>query len=234
MHKNRVWKFALIAMASLMGTARADLIANLQLYDGTSLSPIVTVSYTDPNGLGHYSAETYADPQVNGGTQTPIYYCIDLWHDNFLGSSYAITPVSSISYASSTFSDTDNRLAWLVNQPQDTVDERAAIQLAMWYTADSKGFSYSGGDATLQNNYDALIGFVGYDPAVSYNAQLWSATHDPGNTLYQDLITAGPGTVPTDFAAVPEPNTLLLTSLALESVLAYHVARRRRRAALPA
>ena len=146
-----------------------------QLYDGTSNSPAVTVNYTNPDGTGSNSGQTYADPQVMPGTTTPLYYCIDLWHDNNLGSTYTITPVSSISFANtSTFSDVDKRLAWLVNQPQNTVDQRAAVQLAMWYTIDNKGFSYTGGDSTLRTDYNALIGFAGYNPTATYGAQFWS------------------------------------------------------------
>ena len=52
-----------------------------------------------------------------------------------------------------------------MNQPQNTVDQRAAVQLAMWYTIDNKGFSYTGGDSTLRTDYNALIGFAGYNPS---------------------------------------------------------------------
>jgi PEP-CTERM motif/Thioester domain len=209
---------ALLAVMTVAGAADAGQITNLQLYDGTSHSPVVTVSYTNPDGTGSHSAETYADPQVSGGTTAPLYYCIDLWHDNNLGSSYTITPASSISFGqSSTFSDVDNRLAWLVNQAQNTVDERAAVQLAMWYTIDNKGFSYSGGDATLRNDYNTLISFTGYDPSVQYAAQFWDATHDRSDTLYQNLISA-----------VPEPSSILLAGVGMASALGFYAVRRRR------
>jgi hypothetical protein len=217
---------AVITSLALGATAHADLITNLQVYDGTSLSPIVTVYYSNADGTGTNSALTYADPQVNGGTGAPLYDCIDLWHDNFLGSTYTITPVSTIAYATSTFSDVDNRLAWLIDQPQSTVDERAATQLALWYTIDNivtksfRGFSYSGGDATLRNDYENLISFAGYNPDVHYDAQLWAATHDSQNQLYQDLISS-----------VPEPNSGLLAIVGLAAGLGYHASRRNRRSA---
>ncbi len=201
---------ALLALLTLAASARAGQITNLQLDDGTSGSPIVTVDYSNADGKGKNSVEVYADPQVSGGTTAPIYYCIDLWHDNNLGSTYTIAPVSSRSYAeTSTFSDVDNRLAWLMNQAQDTADERGAVQLAMWYTIDNvhttgfSGFSFRGGDTALRDDYNVLIDFAGYDPDVHYDARFWAATHDRNNTLYQDLISAG----------VPEPDGRVLLGI---------------------
>lgn len=216
-----------VLMVMTVGTACAGQITALQLADGTSKSPEVTVHYTDANGNGSFSAKTFADPMVSKGTTTPEYYCIDLWHDNPLGSTYTITPTSTIGYGNSTsYADVDNRLAWLVNQPQNTVDQRAAVQLAMWYTIDNTGFSYSGGDTTLRNDYTSLISFSGYDPKTSYTAQFWSATHDPRNRLYQDLITAVPGSFTGQ--SVPEPGTLVLAGLALTTAVGIRAARRRR------
>ena len=181
-----------------------------------------------PYGTASNSAETYADPQVSGGTKAPIYYCIDLWHDNNFGSSYTFTPTASLSYATSTFKDVDNRLAWLIDQPQNTVDERAAVQLALWYTIDDidtktfSGFSYTGGDSTLRAEYNQLISFAGYNPDVHYATQLYAANHDPNNLLYQDLISA-----------VPEPSTLMLAGLGLAGSLGIFV-RRARKSSAPA
>jgi hypothetical protein len=221
------------ALLILPGFASAGQITNVQPYDGTSGSPIVTVTYSNADGTGSQSVEVYADPQVGGGTRAPIYYCIDLWHDNDLGSTYAITPASTRSYATtSTFSDVDNRLAWLMGQAQDTADERGAVQLAMWYAIDNvrsaqfSGFSFCGGDAALRSDYEHLIQFAGYDPIVHYDAQFWAAAHDPSNTLYQDMIRAG----------VPEPDGRVLLGVGLLAVvcflfLCFHFRRGRRRAA---
>ena len=205
------------------GAAEAGQLTNMQLLDGTSASPVVTVHYSNPDGSGTNDEATYADPQVSGGTKSPIYYCIDLWHENDLGSSYSFTSASSLPYATSTFADVDNRLAWLVNQPQATVDERAAVQLALWYTIDNittpsfSGFSYSGGDASLRSEYNQLITFAGYDPLVHYDANFWAANHDSRNVLYQDLISS-----------VPEPNTLLLASIGLAAGVGLYARRVRR------
>lgn len=219
----------LFALLALPACSNAGQITNLQLYDGTSGSPIVTLDYSNADGTGNNSVEAYADPQVSGGTKAPLYYCIDLWHDNNLGATYTITPVSSLSYSkTSTFSDVDNRLAWLMNQAQNTPDERAAVQLAMWYTVDNvhtrdfSGFSFSGGDAALRSDYDALISFAGYNPGVHYDAQLWAATHNAGNTLYQDLISA----------AVPEPDGRVLMGVGLVVLVGFRLRRVRRRKAV--
>jgi Thioester domain len=225
MNKHRGLLGALLALLTLPASAGAGQITDLQLYDGTSNSPIVTIDYSNANGTGNNSVEVYADPQVSGGTKAPLYYCIDLWHDNDLGATYTITPASTMSYAeSSTFCDVDNRLAWLMQQAQNTPDERAAVQLAMWYTIDNvqtrgfSGFSFTGGDAALRKDYNELISFAGYDPSVHYEAQFWAATHDSKNTLYQNLISA---------AAVPEPDGRALLGIGALAVLGFRVRRGR-------
>jgi hypothetical protein len=170
--------------------------------------------YTGADGTGSYSAYVYADPQVSYGTTNPVFYCVDLWHDNYLGSTYTITPVSSMNFANSTFADVDNRIGWLLSQDQSTPEARAAVQLAIWYTVDNKpdgalnGFSMSTGDPTITNDYNGLITFSGYNPGQNYAAQFWQATHDPGNTLYQDMVS----TVGTNFQinSVPEPSSLAM------------------------
>ena len=43
---------ALFVVAGLAGSADAGQITGLQLYDGTSNSPAVTVNYTNPDGTG--------------------------------------------------------------------------------------------------------------------------------------------------------------------------------------
>ncbi len=223
---------AILASMAFAGTTHGDLITRLDLADGTSGSPIVTVYYTNADGTGRNSASVYADPQVSGGTTAPIYYCIDLWHDNNLGATYTITPTSAISYATRTFADVDNRLAWLMNRPQDTVDERAAVQLAMWYTIDNSvtpelsGFSFTGGDAALRADYNALISFAGYDPNVHYAARFWDATHDLADRLYQNLISAAPpGLGP--LGLVPEPDSRILLGIGAAAMWLYARWRRR-------
>jgi hypothetical protein len=188
--------------------ASADSITNLQ---------VATIWYTNSNGNGTSSADVYADPQVSGGTTTPLYYCVDLWHDNYIGQSYTITSVPSMSFADSTFTDVDNRIGWLLSQDQSTPDARAAVQLAVWYTVDNTGFTMSSGDPTVTADYNTLISFTGYNAGTTYGADFWQATHDPSNSLYQDLASA-PTSSP-QVASVPEPSGLILAGSGLLAVI---------------
>lgn len=193
--------------------AKADSLTNLQLYDG-SAAPTATITYTNASGTGSTTESVYADPQVSGGTTAPIYYCVDLWHDNYIGDTYQITQVANMAFADSTFTDVDNRIGWLLSQDQSTADARAAVQLAIWYTVDNNGFSMSSGDSTITSLYSALTTFDGYNSADAYGADFWQATHDPGNTLYQDLASAPPGDI-VPFSAVPEPPGHVLMSISV-------------------
>lgn len=220
-----------VVFVFLIPPADAGQITNLQLYDGTSGSPTVTINYTNADGTGVNSAYVYADPQVSYGTTNPVYYCVDLWHDNYLGSTYTINAVPSLPFSTSTFADADNRIGWLVTQDQSTPDARAAVQLAIWYTVDNihnnqlAGFSIQTGDTTLANDYNALIQFAGYNPNLSYAATFWQATHDPSNTLYQNLVSADPNHF--SLGSVPEPSGLVLAGIGLLSLAGVRLARRR-------
>jgi Thioester domain len=213
----RKFCFTLIvtSLLALGSTARGGQITNLQVYDGGA-ARAASINYTGPDGTGNYSAYAYADPQVSYGTTAPLFYCVDLWHDNFIGSTYTITPVGSMTFANSTFSDVDNRIGWLLSQDQSTAESRAAVQLAIWYTVDDKpgkgssAFSMSTDDSAITNDYNQLISFNGYDPGHTYEAQFWQATHDAGNMLYQDLASApGPEFHPNAFS-VPEPSSFIM------------------------
>ena len=63
-------------------------------------------------------------------------------------------------------------------------------------------------DSTITNDYNQLIAFSGYNPAQNYEAQFWQATHDSGNTLYQDLVSAAGPDFHTN--AVPEPSSFVM------------------------
>ncbi len=210
---NRLAPIGLFAVLSMFQPVHAGSIDNLQLFDGTNHSPVVTVHYSTADGEHSLSASTYADPMVSDGTVAPIYYCVDLWHENTIGSSYTITPVSGISYPTSTYDDVDNRIAWLLSQNPATADARGAVQLAIWYvtdnarTKDFKGFSFSGGDSTLTKDYHELLKFQGYDKSTTYQAQFWAATHDPSGRYNQDLVSEQKSINPQ---SVPEPGTGML------------------------
>ncbi len=223
---------AIALFASMIGAADAGQLTDLQLFDGTSGSPTVTIDYTNADGTGKDSAYVYADPQVSNGTTNPMYYCVDLWHDNYLGSTYTINRVSSLAFSNSTFSDVDNRIGWLLTQDQSTPDARAAVQLAIWYTTDDvhnsqlDGFSIQTSDATITNDYDRLIEFAGYNPNTPYLADFWQATHDPSNTLYQNLVSASGSFSPLAIS-IPEPGSLALAGIGLLSVAGADFWRRR-------
>ena len=231
MHKTLIPAF-LTSLVALVSTARGGQITNLQLYDGGS-SPTAIINYTGANGTGSFSADVYADPQVSYGTTAPVFYCVDLWHDNSLGSTYTINPVSSMALANSTFFDVDNRIGWLLSQDQSTAESRAAVQLAIWYTVDNKpneslsGFSMTASSSVTTSDYNQLISFSGYDPGQSYGAQFWQATHDASNTLYQDLVSDPP----PDFHpnAVPEPTSLACGAPGLLFLIGAVSRQRRRR-----
>lgn len=230
MRPNAILKMIAV-FVSLNASADAGQIFELQLYDGTSGSPTVTIDYTNADDTGKNSVYVYADPQVSYGTTNPMYYCVDLWHDNNLGATYTINQVSSLTFGTSTFSDVDNRLGWLLTQDQSTPDARVAMQLAIWYTVDNvvndqlAGFSIHTSNSTITNDYDTLIQFDGYNPDHLYAADFWQATHDPSNTLYQNLISAY-GMIGE--ASVPEPSGLVLTGIGVLSMAGVHLWRRRR------
>jgi hypothetical protein len=135
-----------------------------------------------------------------------------------------------MAFVNSTFSDADNRIGWLLSQDQSTVAARAAVQLAIWYTVDNKpdrslnGFSMSTGNATIANDYDALISFAGYNPSHAYGAQFWQAGHDAANSRNQDLVR-DPG-LTFQATAVPEPSNFLMGAAGLIFLVAF-VNRRR-------
>lgn len=209
---NRLVPIGMVALLSMVQPIQAGSINDLQLYDGTKNSPVVTIHYSSADGEHSLLATTYADPIVSDKTVAPLYYCVDLWHENRIGSSYTITPVSKIDYSTSSYDDVDNRIAWLLSQDQSTVDARAAVQLAIWYVTDNartdhfKGFSFSGGDRTLKKDYNELLKFHGYDKSTSYEAQFWAATHDPKGDN-QDLVSDQNSISPQ---SVPEPGTGIL------------------------
>ena len=97
------------SLLAFVNAAHAGQITNLQVYDGGG-APTATINYSGANGTGSYSAYVYADPQVSYGTSVPLFYCVDLWHDNYIGSTYTINPVSTMAFSNSTFSDVDNRI----------------------------------------------------------------------------------------------------------------------------
>ncbi len=75
--------FLTISACALLGAnqAGAGQITDLQLYDGTAGSPIVTIEYTGLSGSGAIKEEVYADPQVSYGTSNPLFYSSTITKD---------------------------------------------------------------------------------------------------------------------------------------------------------
>jgi Thioester domain/PEP-CTERM motif len=203
----------------LGGVASADMITLTQLQVADANAPTVNINYTSNDGHNTALSESgvYADPQVSLGTTAPLFYCVDLWHDNPIGTTYNLTSQSSISFSNtSSYTDADNRVAWLLSQDTSTTDARAAVQLAIWRTIDNEGengFSFSnyGTDTsdynTIVSDYNALILFNGYNSSVNYAATFYTAD-DMAN---QNLVEGPNGGVGE--TAIPEPSSLILGAI---------------------
>ena len=211
-----------LVLTTSVASAGQITLSNLQVVDGAS-APVVSITHTNPDGTGSISeGGVYANPQVSGGTSSPLLYCVDLWHDNDIGSTYNLDSVSSLAFASSTYADVDNRIGYLLTQNQSTVDARAAVQLAIWATIDNagSGFSYTGGDSTLNSEYNALLTFSNYHPNLDYGAQFYQAA-----TSNQNVAIASASS--PNFLTVPEPSTLVLAVLGAVCVAGLCRAQRR-------
>ena len=83
---NRLASIGMFTLLSMFQLVHAGSINDLQLDDGTKHSPVVTIHYSTTDGEHSLSATTYADPIVSNNTIAPLYYCVDLWHENRIGS----------------------------------------------------------------------------------------------------------------------------------------------------
>ncbi len=222
----------LVVSLSISANANASLITfTPQLYDPVGFN--VTVTYGPNGSLPGATQTTSSSPQIDTSGSfsnlTPV-YCTDMWHDNYLGSPYQVNPSASLSIGDTpnvylpaiSVTDAENRIGWLLTHnpnPSDhgaaAVDERGAIQLAIWYTTDAyhspwylsglgSSFSYTGGSAGMAGDYNALVSFAGYNPDTYYAANFYSAEHD--GRLYQNLVT---------MSAVPEPSSLALGGIGI-------------------
>jgi hypothetical protein len=224
----------------LTGIAQAgSTVVTPQLYD-PSVGFNVNVTYGRNGSLpGATDQNTSSSPQFTSPGSVPA-YCSDPWHENVLGSPYTVVSASGLSasdigtapggYAAIGAGDASNRIGWIMSHaPSDSnsslaaVDERGAMQLAIWYTVDAyydhglqSQFSYTGGDAGMRADYNALVSFAGYNNCTTYGADFFAAEHS-GN-LFQDLVTVG---------SVPEPTTALLGSVGLVVVALWAKFRKR-------
>ena len=139
--------------------------------------------------------------------------------------SYALSPWSSPSFPTSSYTDAANRIAWAIENGGLSGLGPAATQLLIWSITDSS-FSVINwnGNNDLQKTYNDLVGELGgsssgYNSNDNYlpGVEFLSAVHDSTNTLYQDLAIAVP---------VPEPSTLAIATLGALGLIGYGWRRR--------
>jgi hypothetical protein len=224
----------------LTGIAQVEsTVVTPQLYD-PSVGFNVNVTYGRNGSLpGATDLNTSSSPQFTSPGSVPA-YCSDPWHENVLGSPYTVVSASGLSasdignaprgHAAIGVSDASNRIGWIMSHaPSDSnsrlaaVDERDAMQLAVWYTVDAyydhglqSQFSYTGGDAGMRADYNSLVSFAAYNNSTTYGADFFAAEHS-GN-LFQDLVTVG---------SAPEPTTALLGSVGMVVVALWAKFRKR-------
>ncbi len=215
--------------------ANADLSVNsIGLYSGGSSpinpsSTIVEIQFTGNSGIWVYGdAQTATNWTSSGGSSIPL-YCIDLVHDNYLGTSYNLTTWAN---PSSFSSDALNRVAWAAENAGLAGYGPAAAQLVMWSAIDPafKVINWNG-DNSLKTAYDNLVTAMNsqYNSQTSYlsQVQFFDAVHQPASNLNQDLAVLVPpggltinGILVNGFTA-PEPSTLVIASLGALGLIGY-------------
>jgi len=213
---------ALCLLAFLAGEANADLsVSNIGLYGGgtTPIDPnttIVEVQFTGSSGVWVYGdAQTATNWTNPNGSSIPL-YCIDLTHDNFLGSSYQLTTWTN---PNSFSSDALNRVAWAADNAGLAGYGPAAAQLLIWSIIDPNFTVINwNGDSALQAAYNNMVTAMstGYNSHTNYSASFFDAVHQPSGDN-QDLVVGA-----------PEPSTLMIASLGAVGLIAYGLRRRRR------
>jgi MYXO-CTERM domain-containing protein len=212
--------FGLLAL--LAGEVKADLtVSNIGLYGGgsTPIDPnttIVEVQFTGNSGVWVYGdAQTATNWTNPNGSSIPL-YCIDLLHDNILGSSYQLTTWTN---PNSFSSDALNRVAWAADNANPAGYGAAAAQLLIWSTIDPnfKVINWNG-DTALQSAYNNMVTAMNteYNSQTNYSASFFDAVHQPSSDN-QDLVVAA-----------PEPSTMVIAGLGAVGLIAYGRRRRRR------
>jgi len=211
--------------------ANADLsVSNIGLYAGgtTPIDPsstIVEIQFAANSGIWVYGdAQTATNWTYPNGASIPL-YCIDLVHDNYLGSSYNLTTWTN---PSSFSSDAVNRVAWAAENASLTGYGPAATQLLMWSVIDPsfKVINWNG-DSSLQSAYNnvKIAMAAQYNPNSNYlpQVQFFDAVHQPTSNLNQDLVVGIPDPPPA-----PEPSTLVIAVLGALGMIGYGWRRLRR------
>jgi hypothetical protein len=221
--------FAVAVLLASCSPAFAGDTFTPQLFDNVGFNVTVTFGPNGNFGLPGATEATSSSPQIDtsGSIPGPV-YCADPWHSNFLGSPYTVNASPTLPAADNagSFADASNRIGWILSHAPSNadfgtsaVDERGAMQLAIWYTVDYNHFSYTGGDSGMQTDYNSLVSFAGYNPGDSYGANFYEAQHS-GN-LFQDIVTVD---------AVPEPSTVVMGSIGLTLVVVWGRFRNRKQA----
>lgn len=212
-------------LAMLPTAARADVgvVTNIGLFGGGSApinanSTIVEIAYTGNSGVWVYGDAQTATNVTFNGSSVPL-YCIDLNHDNTLGSSYA---VSSFTNRNGFSANVLNEIAWTAENAGNTGYGPAAAQLLIWSFLDPnfKVINWNG-DTGLQAAYNQLVSQMatGYQSSTNYlgHAKFYDAAHVPSASMNQDLVFA-----------TPEPSTFVIAGLGSLGLVGYGWRRRAR------
>jgi hypothetical protein len=216
--------------------ARADLsVDNIGLYAGGSSpidtgSTIIEVAFTGNSGIWVYGdAQTATNWTYSNGGSVPL-YCIDLVHDNYLGSSY---PLTSWTNPSSFTHDALNRVAWAAENASLAGFGPAAAQIVMWAAIDPHFQVINwNNDTALYSAYTAFVSTMNsqYNPSANYlsGAAFFDAVHEPSSNLNQDLVVGIPGgDIHINALGAPEPSTLVIAGLGALGLIGYGWRRRR-------
>jgi hypothetical protein len=202
-------------LALLAGEVRADLnVSNIGLYGGgsTPIDPnttIVEVQFTGSGGVWVYGDAQTATNWTNPNGSSIPFYCIDLSHDNILGSSYQLTAWTN---PNSYSCDALNRVAWAADNASLAGYGPAAAQLLIWSIIDPN-FSVINwnGDSALHTAFNTMVTAMNteYNSHTNYSASFFDAVHSP-STDNQDLVVGA-----------PEPSTMLIGGLGAVGLIAY-------------
>lgn len=237
-HRLPCFAAALVTTLGLLGAARpvsatSIFVSNLELTNGYEIVSLVeNGSIVDGNYAGQLDLTANIGTSLDSGSTFHLYgWCVDMFHDIYLGSDsdvYTVASTSTIdtdpgSPSGSTISSAQAaQITWLAsygnyilaNQGPNS-DFSAAVQIAIWNA--EYGYTYVGSDSTLSNDLSNLASLYVTDPG-AYPV-------DPGTVAFvsQDSVSQGL----TGIGPAPEPASFVLLAgglLALGALHRRHVA----------